>query len=31
MGQAKIPLPGEAAWVMLHPANVIVFPDGGAA
>ncbi len=29
MGRASIPLPGEAAWVRLHPANVIVFPDGG--
>jgi len=29
MGRARIPLPGEAAWVTMHPANVIVFPDGG--
>ncbi len=30
-GQTAVPLPGESAWVTLHPANVIVFPEGSGS
>ncbi len=30
VGKGAIPLPGEVAWVALHPANVILFPQGAA-
>ena len=31
LSSGAVPLPGEAAWVTLHPANVIVFAQGEAS